>query len=104
VVAAEQVCQPYEVIVVNAASTDATALIATERGVRPVDVHYRQIAATRNAGARHAQGDILFFIDADTRADARAIRAGLRALEQGAVGGGCLFRYDEWTPLVGTPT
>jgi glycosyltransferase involved in cell wall biosynthesis len=96
--AAKQVGQPYEVIVVNDASTDRTGVIARQRGVRVLDVHHRQIAATRNAGAREAQGDILFFVDADTQANARAIRAGLRSLKQGAVAGGCVFRYDGWIP------
>jgi glycosyltransferase involved in cell wall biosynthesis len=96
--AAQQVGQPYEVIVVNDGSTDRTGQIARERGVRVLDVQHRQIAATRNAGARAAQGAILFFIDADTQANASAIRAGLEAIERGAVGGGCAFRYDGWIP------
>ena len=32
------------------------------------------IAATRNAGARQARGDILFFVDADTLVNAAAIQ------------------------------
>jgi glycosyltransferase involved in cell wall biosynthesis len=93
VAAANQVGRPCEVIVVNDASTDRTGAIADERGARVIDVQFRQIAATRNAGARAARGDILFFVDADTHANADAIRAGLAAMEQGAVGGGCHFRY-----------
>jgi glycosyltransferase involved in cell wall biosynthesis len=96
--AAEQVGRPYEVIVVNDASTDRTRAIALEHGIRVIDVQHRQIAATRNAGARAAQGDILFFIDADTQATASAIRAGLHAIQHGAVGGGCVFHYDGWIP------
>jgi glycosyltransferase involved in cell wall biosynthesis len=91
--AADKVGQPYEVIVVNDASTDATGEIARRRGVQVIDVAYRHIAATRNAGARAAHGDILFFVDADTQTNKDAITAGLTAIEQGAVGGGCHFRY-----------
>jgi glycosyltransferase involved in cell wall biosynthesis len=99
VAAAKQVAQPYEVIVVNDASTDRTALIASERGARVIDVQHRQIAATRNSGARESLGDVLFFVDADTRANAEAIRGALSAIAQGAVGGGCVFHYDGWVPL-----
>lgn len=96
--AAQQVGVPYEVIVVNDASTDRTGAIARERGVRVVDVQHRQIAATRNSGARAARGEVLFFVDADTEASVEAICAGLDALQQGAVGGGCVFRYNGPVP------
>src|SRR5262245_46069101 len=96
--AARDVGEPYEVIVVNDASTDRTAAIAREHGARVLDVHNRHIAATRNAGAREARGDILFFVDADTQPNPSVVRAGLRALAQGAVGGGCVFQYDGWIP------
>jgi glycosyltransferase involved in cell wall biosynthesis len=86
------------VIVVNDASTDRTGALARGRGVRVIDVAYRQIAATRNAGARASVGDILFFVDADTQASRDAIAEGLSAIEQGAVGGGCHFRFDGTIP------
>ena len=59
--------RPYEIIVVDDASTDTTATIAQDAGVKLVSINRRQIAAARNAGAGHASGDILFFVDADTR-------------------------------------
>ncbi len=93
VAAAHKVGQPYELIVVNDASTDATGDVARRRGARVLDVGYRHISATRNAGARAAQGDILFFVDADTHASEGALAGGLAAIERGAVGGGCHFRY-----------
>lgn len=96
--AARTLDEPFEVVVVDDTSTDRTAAIAREQGARVISVKHRQIAATRNAGAREAQGDILFFVDADTQANARAIRAGLRAIRRGAVGGGCVCRYDGWIP------
>ena len=98
IAAAEQVGRPYEVIVVNDASTDSTGQVASQRGVRVIDVAHRHIAATRNAGVREASGDILFFVDADTQTNAGAIAAGLSAIEQGAVGGGCHFHFDGRIP------
>ena len=58
--------EPYEIIVVDDASTDATTTVAARCGARVVSVNYRQIAAARNAGAAQAQGDMLLFVDADT--------------------------------------
>ena len=55
-----------EIIVVDNCSTDRTAEIAKNIGVNLVNEPVRQISRARNAGARHAKGDILFFIDADT--------------------------------------
>lgn len=96
---AQDVGEPFEVIVVDDASTDRTATIAGNGGARVIHVANRQIAATRNAGARVARGDILFFVDADTLTNPDAVRAALRALRRGAVGGGCVFRLDGSLPL-----
>jgi len=55
-----------EIIVVNDASTDDSAAVAERFGVRVVDLPKNSgPAAARNAGARHAAGDILFFVDSD---------------------------------------
>ncbi len=97
--AARTVEEPYEVIVVDDASTDRTSLIAREHGARVVSVNFRKIAATRNAGARVAAGDLLFFVDADTMVTGRAVRAAVRSLRAGAVGGGSAVRFDGPVPL-----
>jgi glycosyltransferase involved in cell wall biosynthesis len=89
---------PFEVIVVDDSSTDRTPAIGAEQGARVIHIERRQIAAARNAGAAVAKGDILFFIDADTLANPDAIRACLRALRLGAVGGGCVFTFDGVLP------
>jgi glycosyltransferase involved in cell wall biosynthesis len=93
--------EPYEILVVNDASTDATADVAQKSGARVVLVQHRQIAATRNSGARAAQGDYIFFIDADTTANPKAVAAGLRAMKNGAAGGGAATKVarGEWVPL-----
>jgi glycosyltransferase involved in cell wall biosynthesis len=89
----------YELIVVDDASTDGTARIAAEHDARVLPVNKRQIAAVRNAGAREARGDIFVFVDADTFATADAVRAVVAAIQKGAVGGGCLFRFDGRLPF-----
>src|SRR5690348_5453863 len=95
---AESVDEPHEIIVVDDASSDATAAIARQQGARVVRVEHRQIAATRNAGARQAQGDILFFVDADTLTNAAAIQSAVRVVRAGAIGGGCVPRFEGWLP------
>jgi glycosyltransferase involved in cell wall biosynthesis len=90
--------EPYELLVVNDASTDGTASVARRNGARVIDVVHRQIAATRNAGARAAVGDRLVFVDADTVVNPRVVRATVRALAHGAVGGGSLIRLDGRLP------
>ena len=92
---------PSEIIVANDASTDRTAVIAAEHGVRVIQVNHRQIAATRNAGAREARGDMLLFVDADTLVNEFAVRAVVTAMQKGAVGGGCRFYFDGRLPLHG---
>ena len=93
--------QLFEIIVVDDASTDRTAAVARESNARLVSVNHRQIAATRNAGAREANGDMLIFVDADTVVTADAVRAAVEAMQAGAVGGGCAFRFDGHVPLYG---
>ena len=97
--AARELGRPYEVIVVDDASTDRTSSIAAVHDARVVPVHYRHIARTRNAGARAAKGGTLIFVDADTRVRACTVRAAIQALEQGAVGGGATVCVDGRLPM-----
>jgi glycosyltransferase involved in cell wall biosynthesis len=91
--------EPYEILVANDASTDRTGEIARENGAQVIAVNRRQIAATRNAGARAATGEVFLFVDADTMVTARALRAAARALRRGAVGGGSTVRFDGPMPF-----
>jgi len=105
--AARAVGEPYEIVVANDDSNDATARIAEAGGARVVTVHKRQIAGTRNAGAAASQGEWLVFVDADTRVNADVVRGTVQAFRGGAVAGGAGVRFDggprwvHWTtPIV----
>jgi GT2 family glycosyltransferase len=97
--AAEISTRTYEIIVVDDASTDATAEIARQFGARVIPVNFRQIAAVRNAGARAATGDVFFFVDADTCIAPSHLTAGLKALADGSSGGSARVALDSDVPL-----
>jgi len=91
--------EAYEVVVADDASTDATALVARQHEAVVVSVAHRQIAATRNAGARAAQGEWLVFVDADTIVDQAVVLATVQALRGGAAGGGAAVAFDGVVPF-----
>ena len=99
--AAEGARQPFEIIVVDDASTDATAKIARAARATVVPVHFRQIAAVRNAGAHAARGDVLFFVDADTSISSSHVPHALAALKEGYTGGGARVVPEDPVPLWG---
>ncbi len=84
-----------EVLVVDNASEDATARVASDAGVRVVYEPTHNIAAVRNAGAKEATGDVLVFIDADTKVPASLLLSITRALEdEHCFGGAVAVEYD----------
>jgi glycosyltransferase involved in cell wall biosynthesis len=97
--AGRTVGEHYELVVVDDASTDRTAFIAQRHGARLVSVAYRQIAATRNSGAREANGELFIFVDADTIVNEAVVRSAVEAFRDGAVGGGAAVEFDGAVPL-----
>lgn len=91
--------QAYEIVVSDDASTDRTAEIALQNNAVLVSVAHRQIAATRNSGARTARGDWFIFVDADTLVNESVVLAAIAAMHNGAIGGGSGMRFDEPSPL-----
>lgn len=60
-----QTLLPYELIVVDDGSTDTTPDVATGCDCLLVRQPNRGVSAARNAGARVASGDAIFFLDSD---------------------------------------
>ena len=94
VASASALNEPFEVIVVDDASTDASAAMARAEGASIVSVDLHKISAVRNAGARAAKGDLLVFVDADTLVPEATLRGMLAALAGGAIAGGARVRFD----------
>ena len=99
--AASGATRPYEIIVVDDASTDATPKIALDAGAKVIPINRRQIAASRNAGGRAAQGKYLLFVDADTRIHQAHVSGAIDALEAGFSGGSAWVAMDELVPIWG---
>jgi glycosyltransferase involved in cell wall biosynthesis len=77
-----------ELIVVDNNSTDRTGEIARGLGASVVFESINQISRARNAGARHAHGRYLVFVDADTKIAPALLGQALSNLESGRCGGG----------------
>ncbi len=92
--------EPYEIIVVDGGSADRTPDIVRGRGARLVS-STRGRAAQMNEGARHAGGDALLFLHADTTlpSTARIDVEGCMA-DPECVGGRFDIRLDSARPLL----
>lgn len=86
---------PHELVVVDNASTDATAEVARAHGAEVVYEPHRQISRARNVGARQAQGDYLLFVDADTWPPRELIERMLTLLDAGVCGGGAPVAFEQ---------
>ncbi len=73
-----------ELIVVNDGSSDSTAEVARAQGARVLSHPYRMgNGAAVKTGARHAEGEILVFMDADGQHDPADIPRLLAKLDEG---------------------
>ncbi|MBT2490748.1 TIGR04283 family arsenosugar biosynthesis glycosyltransferase [Streptomyces sp. ISL-96] len=98
--ALSRLCRDFpdcELIVVDGGSTDATVELATPYA--PVVHSARGRARQMNEGARHAGGDVLWFVHADT-AIAPAALGQIRTclIDPNVVGGGLTIRFDRRMP------
>ena len=96
--AADELELDYEIVVADDASTDGTAEIAESCGAIVVRGDARQIAATRNLGARRATGDRLIFVDGDSAVTTELVRRTIVAFEEGCAGGGSRCTFDGRIP------
>jgi glycosyltransferase involved in cell wall biosynthesis len=84
-----------EIIVVDNNCTDNTAELARQAGARVVFEPINQIGRARNAGAAHATGDWLLFLDADSLLSPDLLADIIRVIESGKyVGCGSTLRMD----------
>ena len=84
-----------EIIVVDNNSTDNTAELARQAGVPVVFEPINQIGRARNAGAAHATGDWLLFLDADSLLSPGLLGEILETIASGQyVGCGSTLRMD----------
>ena len=85
-----------EVIVVDDCSTDDTAAIAAASGNRVIRTPERAgPAAARNFGSEQANGEILFFIDADVTIEENALRLVRDVFDQNSLISAVFGSYDD---------
>ncbi len=96
----EQTVQPYEVIVSDDASTDASLEIAARFPCRVLrSASNRGVSAARNAGAAASAGDVLFFVDSDEALARDAIETALGLLADNPALG-CVHGIISPAPLI----
>ena len=84
-----------DTVVVDNNSTDDTAAVARSKGAVVVHEPVQGIARARNAGAHHAHGDVLVFVDADTLVPPTLLEAVRDTMSDPAcVGGGVDVEYQ----------
>lgn len=83
-----------EIIVADGGSSDATASIAEQAGVRVICLPVQSRAAQQNAGAAAATGNVLYFVHADVIPPASYLSSIEAALQKGFEIGGCRQKFE----------
>jgi glycosyltransferase involved in cell wall biosynthesis len=92
--------EPYEIIVVDDGSTDASVAVAGEFGAKVMSTGGRSgPARARNLGAQQAAGEILYFIDSDVCVHADTIERVLAHFEADPELDALMGSYDD-TPKI----
>jgi hypothetical protein len=92
--------RPFEVIVVDDASTDSSARIAGEFPCTLIEQPANGgVSAARNTGVAASRGEVLFFLDSDVALAASAVDSALRVLAADP-GCGCVFGVYAKEPLM----
>ncbi len=85
-----------EVIIVNNNSTDRSVEICKKFNVTIVNEEIHNIAKVRNTGAKHATGDVLCFLDADSKVSFNIFSLiEERMSSEEYIGGGTKFKLDK---------
>lgn len=83
-----------EIIVVDGNSTDSTVMIAREKGAIVDDTKIIGRAQQLNRGAELANGNILYFVHADTLPPSCYSDCIVKALDEGYSSGCCAYKFD----------
>ena len=101
-IAAQQIDESFEVIVVDDGSTDETPAVARAAGAKLVSLTGRGPNAARNAGVSASDGELVVFVDDDIDAPpgwlAAIIDGARRHPEAEALGGPIRARFEGPTP------
>lgn len=94
-----QTLKPHDVIVVDCRSSDRTQHIARSHGVHLI-IADKPVGNQRHVGAQKAQGDMLVFLDADTRMETTFLEKSLEEMHARSLTIACPI----YTPIPGSPT
>ncbi len=83
-----------EILVVDGGSTDGTVAVARQAGATVLHSPHRGRAAQLNYGARRAQGELLYFLHADSYPPLGFVREVRRAVEAGYAAGCYRLAFD----------